>query len=116
MVKGDRDALTQLLWILLDNAVKFTKEGGMISVSLRYHDTTADLVVADDGVGIPESDLERIFERFYRADPSRSGKGAGLGLSIARWIAGQHGGTITARNSSAPGATFVVSLPQLVST
>jgi signal transduction histidine kinase len=113
MVNGDRDALTQLVWILVDNAVKFTDEGGRIAVALNNHDAAAELIVTDDGIGIPEGELERIFERFYRADLSRSGKGAGLGLSIARWIVGQHGGTVTARNRYGPGATFVVTLPQI---
>ncbi len=114
-INGDRDALIQLLWILLDNAVKFTKDGGCIAVSLRNSDRRAELVVVDDGGGIPDGDLERIFERFYRADPSRSGKGAGLGLSIARWIVEQHSGMITARNNSGPGATFIVTFPPLAS-
>jgi len=114
-VNGDRDALTQLLWILLDNAVKFTRDGGCIAVSLRNSDRRAELVLADDGSGIPDGDLERIFERFYRADSSRSGKGAGLGLAIARWIVEQHGGTITARNNSGPGATFTITVPTLAS-
>jgi len=114
-INGDRDALTQLLWILLDNAVKFTRDGGCIAVSLSNSDRRAELVLADDGSGIPDGDLERIFERFYRADSSRSGKGAGLGLSIARWIVEQHGGTITARNNPGPGATFIITLPTLAS-
>lgn len=112
-VRGDEDALTQLLWILVDNAVKFTKPGGCIEIGLSHEDTTARLTVADDGLGIPQADLDRIFERFYQADPSRSGKGAGLGLSIARWIAGQHGGSIIARNNDGPGSTFMVTLPLL---
>jgi signal transduction histidine kinase len=110
-VNGDQDALTQLCWILLGNAIKFTREGGSIAVSLSQRDGRAELAVADDGPGIPEADLERVFERFFRTDASRSGKGAGLGLSIARWIVDQHGGTITASNNPSAGATFRVSLP-----
>jgi two-component system sensor histidine kinase SenX3 len=71
----------------------------------------ARLTVADDGIGIPPADLERIFDRFYRADPSRSGAGAGIGLSIARWIVTQHQGTVTARNNDGAGSTFTVQLP-----
>ncbi len=112
-VQGDEDALTQLLWILVDNAVKFTRPGGSIEIGLSHEDTTARMTVADDGAGIPPTDLERIFERFYQADPSRSSKGAGLGLSIARWIAGQHAGSITARNNDGPGCTFTVTVPLL---
>jgi signal transduction histidine kinase len=110
-VNGDTDAITQLLWILVDNAVKFTKPGGSIELGLQQHDSTGLLTVADDGSGIPPEDLQRIFERFYQVDPARSNKGAGLGLSIARWIVNQHHGTIAARNNNGPGATFSVALP-----
>jgi signal transduction histidine kinase len=113
-VAGDEDALTELLWILVDNAVKFTKAGGCIEVGLQQQGARAHVVVADDGIGIPPADEERIFERFYQADPSRTRRGAGLGLSIARWIASQHGGTVTARNHDGmPGCTFTVMLPTL---
>jgi signal transduction histidine kinase len=111
MVAGDTDAITQLLWILVDNAVKFTKPGGSIELGLQQHDSTGLLTVADDGSGIPPDDLQRIFERFYQADAARSNQGAGLGLSIARWIVEQHHGTIAARNNNGPGATFTVTLP-----
>ena len=74
-------------------------------------DSTALLTVADDGIGISPDDLERVFERFYQADPARSNKGAGLGLSIARWIVEEHHGTITVRNNTGPGCTFTISLP-----
>lgn len=110
-VEGDRDALLQLLLILLDNAAKHTAAGGQVEVELGASDGAARLVVADDGDGIPASDLERIFERFYQADPSRYRGGAGLGLSIARWIASEHGGTITAANRPEGGARFEVVLP-----
>ena len=111
LVLGDEDALTQLLWILVDNAVKFTRAGGQIEIGLAQQDERARLTVADDGIGIPPADLERIFDRFYRVDPSRSGTGAGIGLSIARWIVTQHRGTLTARNNDGPGSTFTVQLP-----
>ncbi len=113
-VAGDEDALTQLLWILVDNAVKFTKDGGQIEIGLVQQNGMAQLTVADDGIGMPPADLERIFDRFYRVDPSRSGAGAGIGLSIGRWIAGQHQGTVTARNNDGPGSTFIVQLPVTV--
>jgi two-component system OmpR family sensor kinase len=110
-IAGDADAMIQLLWILVDNAVKFTKPGGSVEVGLRQHDSTVLLTVADDGVGVSADDLERIFERFYQADQARSNKGAGLGLSIARWIVEEHHGTIGVRNNTGPGCTFTVSLP-----
>jgi two-component system OmpR family sensor kinase len=110
-IEGDEDAITQLLWILVDNAVKFTGPGGSIEVGLQQHDSAGLLTVADDGTGIPPGDLQRIFERFYQGEAARSNKGAGLGLSIARWIVDQHHGTIAARNNNGPGATFTVTLP-----
>jgi len=103
--------VVQLLWILVDNAVKFTKPGGFVELGLRQLDPKALITVADDGAGIPPDDLERIFERFYQTNPARSNKGAGLGLSIARWIVDEHHGTISVRNNSGPGCTFTVSLP-----
>jgi two-component system, OmpR family, sensor kinase len=110
-VRADEDAMTQLLWILVDNAVKFTKPNGSVELGLRQQDSTALLTVADDGGGIPPGDFDRIFERFYQASEARTNKGAGLGLSIARWIVAEHHGTITARNNDGPGCTFTVSLP-----
>jgi two-component system, OmpR family, sensor kinase len=110
-VQADEDAMTQLLWILVDNAVKFTRPGGYVELGLRQQDSAAVLTVADDGTGVPPGDLDRIFERFYQASDARTNKGAGLGLSIARWIVEEHHGTVTARNNDGPGATFTVSLP-----
>jgi signal transduction histidine kinase len=110
-IEGDADASVQLLWILVDNAVKFTKPGGSVELGLRQLDAKALITVADDGTGIPPDDLERIFERFYQADPARTNRGAGLGLSIARWIVEEHHGAMSVRNNTGPGCTFTVSLP-----
>jgi signal transduction histidine kinase len=110
-VAGDDDSLRQLLWILLDNAVKFTGAGGHIWVTVTQRANRVLLTVADDGVGIPKGSYERIFERFHRADPARSGAGAGLGLAIAAWIVAQHYGTIVAATNDRGGATFTVDLP-----
>jgi two-component system, OmpR family, sensor kinase len=110
-VVGDRDALQQLLLVLLDNAAKHTRAGGKISVEVRPAEGRAVVAVSDDGDGIPISDLERIFKRFYQADPSRYRSGAGLGLSIARWIVTEHGGAISAANRPSGGARFEVLLP-----
>jgi signal transduction histidine kinase len=108
-IDGDHDALRQLLWILLDNAARHATHA---TVALGTEDAWARLTVADDGPGIPPGERERIFERFYRADPARSGHGAGLGLAIARWIAGQHGGRILAGGTDR-GAVFYVDVPLL---
>jgi signal transduction histidine kinase len=111
---GDRDLLTQLLWILLDNAVRFTGAGpppGQIWVAVTQRGERVQLTVADNGTGLPAGSEERIFERFYRADESRSGGGAGLGLAIAAWIVREHQGEIVAANNDDGGATFSVEFP-----
>jgi len=112
-VCGDPDALKQLLWILLDNANRVTAAGGRIELCVGLAGVNARLSVADDGPGIRERELERIFERFYQADASRGGSGAGLGLSIARWIAQEQGGQLSARNRAEGGAIFTLDLPLL---
>jgi two-component system OmpR family sensor kinase len=110
-VAGNGDALTRLVWILLDNAAKHTPAGGHIHLWLGRQGALALLQVADEGPGIPPADLERIFDRFYRADAARTGDGAGLGLAIARWIVAEHGGRIRAFNRHGGGALFRVELP-----
>jgi signal transduction histidine kinase len=110
-VQGDPDALRQLALILLDNAVKYTPTGGAISVTLRPDGHAAELTVADNGLGISSEDLPHVFERFYRADRGRSTGGSGLGLSIARWIVEQHGGSIRVASTLGRGSTFTVRLP-----
>jgi two-component system OmpR family sensor kinase len=112
-VSGDADALRQLLWILLDNA--FRHAASKVDVSLAVESAWARLVVADDGEGIASADRERVFERFFRVDAARSGGRAGLGLSIARWIADQHRGRIVAGDSVTGGAAFLVDIPVLPS-
>jgi two-component system OmpR family sensor kinase len=108
---GNADAIKQLLWILIDNAFKHTHAGGRIQVRLDNGQRAARLVVLDDGPGIPQEDLERVFERFFQSDASRSGEGTGLGLAIARWIAKEHGGQVSAANNPQGGAAFTVVLP-----
>jgi signal transduction histidine kinase len=112
---GHADSLRQLLWILLDNAARHTERGGLISMSLAPATGGVRLVVRDDGEGIDQADRERVFERFYRADQARGSGGAGLGLSIARWIVNQHGGRITV-SAGAPqqGAEFTIDLPEVL--
>jgi two-component system, OmpR family, sensor kinase len=112
-VMGDLDRLKQLILNLVDNAIKYTPPGGTVRVSLSKADGSAEVVVADNGIGIPAEDLPRIFDRFYRVDKarSRSQGGSGLGLSIAKWIAEAHGGSIRVESRPGVGSTFVVTLP-----
>jgi len=110
-MQGNSDAIKQLLWILVDNAFKHTREDGRIELRLANGNRALRLAVADDGPGIPSEDLERIFERFYQSDAARSGEGTGLGLAIARWIAREHGGNAYAANNPQGGAVFTVEFP-----
>ena len=110
-VAGDEDALRQLLWILLDNALRHARSS--VSVGLGVDGDWARLMVGDDGEGIALADRDRVFERFYKAEASRAGQGAGLGLAIARWITSQHRGRIIAGAGSGGGAGLFVDLPLL---
>jgi signal transduction histidine kinase len=109
----DRIRLRQLLDNLLENAVKYSPEGGRIMVKVWQEDHAARLSVADQGIGIPASDLPHIFERFYRAKnvDDQQFAGMGLGLFICCAIVEQHGGRIWAQSSKAMGTTFHVLLP-----
>lgn len=112
-VIGDADRLKQLLINLVDNAIKYTPTGGTVSLGLTKEDGWARISVKDTGIGIPAEDLPYIFDRFYRVDKarSRSQGGSGLGLSIAKWIAQAHGGSIEVASQVGKGTTFTVSLP-----
>jgi signal transduction histidine kinase len=107
---ADASGIRRILLVLVDNALKHTPAGGMVTVSTAADATRVTLTVEDTGEGIPATALPHIFERFYRADPARgSGSGFGLGLSIAQAIAQAHGSAITV--SSTPGAGARFSLP-----
>ena len=110
---GDPDQLKQLMLILVDNAIRYTPSGGEVTLSLNRYSGTATLEVADTGIGISAEDLPHVFERFYRADKSRtrSASGTGLGLAIAKWIVEQHGGEISVKSSPGVGTTFAIRLP-----
>jgi len=113
VLSGDDELLKRMILNLLDNAVKYTPEGGTVYVELSRRNGSAQLVVRDSGIGIPEVDLTRIFDRFYRVDKARSRElgGAGLGLSIVRWIVEAHGGSIDVKSSPNHGSAFTVDLP-----
>jgi two-component system phosphate regulon sensor histidine kinase PhoR len=112
-VRGSSKDLALMVRNLLDNAVRYTPQGGRIAVELADNGGRVSLSVADTGIGIPSRDLPRIFERFYRVDRARSRDtgGTGLGLSIARHVVEQHGGRIGARSELGRGSTFTVTLP-----
>ncbi len=112
-VTGDWDRLTQLIWILLDNALRHTGPGERIAVSVAQVDNQAVLMVRDEGSGILADDLPHVFGRFFRADQARSraSGGSGLGLAIAKTIVEQGGGEISAVSEPGQGATFTVRLP-----
>lgn len=111
-VLADRSKLEQVLFNLLDNAIKYTPEHGSIVVSATTADGMVRVAVADTGIGIPARDLPRIFERFYRVDPARSREigGTGLGLAIVKHIVQLHGGTVTVESTPGQGSTFVFTL------
>jgi heavy metal sensor kinase len=113
VVSGDWAELRQVLLNLLDNAVRHTPEGGVVSLTLRRSDREAVVVVADTGTGISGEDLPHVFERFYRADKSRSRVegGAGLGLAIAKQLVELHGGRIWAESDVGKGSKFSFMLP-----
>lgn len=112
IISGDSILLTRLLQNLLDNAFKYGKPDGCVNVSLRQNETETALSVRDDGIGIPEDQQDKIWQRFYQVDPSRSGdSGAGLGLSMVHQIALLHGGSMTLRSIPCVGSEFTFHLP-----
>ena len=112
-IPGNGDRLVQLMLILLDNALKYTKPPGKVSVDLQRSENMVILTVSDDGAGIPAADLPFIWERFYKVDKAhtRENHGTGLGLSIAREIIERHGATVAVTSEPGQGTTFVVQFP-----
>ena len=112
-VEANDPALRRLLLLLLDNAVKYTPAGGRITVTGRLRFGRIVVAVSDTGIGIPQSALPHVFERFYRVDESRNrdAGGDGFGLSIAHWIAERHHASLEAESESGRGSTFRVRFP-----
>lgn len=112
-VSGNYDQLATAITNLIENAINYSDENGQVGIALRRNENTAEVVVTDSGVGIAVEDQGRIFERFYRVDPSRSREtgGTGLGLSIVKHIALNHGGEISVFSKPGLGSTFTLTLP-----
>ncbi len=111
-VRGCPAELSEVLAVIFDNAIKYSPAQTKISVTLRTNDHHAVVTIADQGIGVTAADLPHIFERFYRADRSRSQTaGFGLGLAIARQLVAAHQGTITAQSKPGRGTTFTIRLP-----
>jgi two-component system phosphate regulon sensor histidine kinase PhoR len=112
-VRADRDKLMQIVMSLIDNAIKFSPQGGRISISARRRSDTAEIRVTDEGIGIARADQPRIFTKFYRAEEAvrHSPQGAGLGLFLARGLLAAMGGRIWVESEEGNGSTFVFELP-----
>ena len=113
LIVADRSRLEQVMMNIIGNAIKYTPDGGRIQISAGAEDSSVWMEVQDNGIGIPEQDRERIFERFYRVDKARSREsgGTGLGLSIAREIVQRHQGTLALVPHEGPGTTIRMTLP-----
>ena len=111
-VKGDREGLTEVFTNIVENAIKYNRPGGRVDINVGEFMGNAVVSVEDTGIGIPEEELERIFDRFYRVDASRGVTvGSGLGLSIVKTIIEAHGGRIEVKSQRGKGSTFTVFLP-----
>ena len=112
-LRADERQLVSALGNLVENAVKYSHAGDVVQIRTRVDDTAVEIMVADQGVGIPARDLDRIFERFYRVDKARSREtgGTGLGLAIVRHVATNHGGDVLVSSQEGEGSTFVLRLP-----
>jgi signal transduction histidine kinase/response regulator RpfG family c-di-GMP phosphodiesterase len=114
VINADEGMMKQLLLNLVGNAIKFTPEGGQVTVTIEERDSTAEICVKDSGIGIPQSKLHRVFEEFYQVDSSSTRRygGVGLGLAIAKNIVDWHDGKIWAESETGQGARFIVRLPK----
>lgn len=114
-VMADTETLTDVLTILIDNAIKYSPEKSTIHMEQRTNDRTVQIMVRDEGIGIEQKDIDHVFDRFYRADTSRSKlnvPGYGLGLSIAQRLINQQQGSITVNSTKGKGSTFTIHLPK----
>jgi two-component system, OmpR family, manganese sensing sensor histidine kinase len=111
VIYGNPDQVERVVANLIDNALRYTTAGGCVAVECRRQATEIQIAVRDSGIGIAPENLERIFERFWRADPVRAPEGSGLGLAIARALARRHSGDVTVSSRPGQGSTFVATFP-----
>ena len=112
-INGDRDQVTMAIHNLIENAINYSPDATRVAIAVKELDGICEISISDQGIGIPEKDLERIFERFYRVDPARSRitGGTGLGLSIVKHVVSNHGGDISVWSVEGAGSTFTIRLP-----
>jgi len=107
----DKERIRQVMVNLIHNAIKFNRPGGSIKTTIKQSEGSVEVEISDTGTGIAKNDLPQIFERFYKADKSRTGQGSGMGLAIAKHIVEAHGGSIRVQSEEGKGSTFSFSLP-----
>lgn len=113
-LSGDIDLLEQAFSNIIDNAIKYTETGGRITIKAMIEDNNLNIIISDTGMGIPEEEIPKIFERFYRTNKGQPGKhrGTGLGLSIAKWIINVHNGKILVKSIVGKGSDFIITFPR----
>ena len=112
-IRADRAQLSTAIGNLVENGVKYSDFGGLVQICVRQNERWVEVMVVDQGVGIPAADLDRVFERFYRVDKARARQtgGTGLGLAIVRHVANNHGGVVSVQSQEGEGTTFAFRLP-----
>lgn len=113
IIKADQTLITRLFINIINNAIKFSKKGGFVKVNVSADSVKkfAQIMIEDNGIGIPKEDIKNIFNRFYQVDKSRNDEGTGLGLAIAKWIIDMHKGTINIESELGKGTKFYINLP-----
>jgi len=112
-IKGNEELINQMIWNIMDNAIKYTPANGEVKIHAKLLNNNVNIKISDTGIGIPESEINKIFTRFYRVEQSHSREigGSGLGLSISKWIAELHKGNITAESIVNKGSDFTIIMP-----